>query len=337
MKSILQMLFLIVIMNMIVSCASPPPPKPPIRWETSEQKTGESKYTLSDFKFNVINLQQVEILGKISNCAIQFEKFRYREGEYYGYRKRIGFRWETCKPREIIIRTPYQKTTAQVSSGGSFSSIISTPQYEKEFFQRPTELNNYKIKFELKPIEIEPLSISGVEFEPKKLSDIQVWYYEYSPTSSSPKTQKGFNVSSALEKFKKKHIAKIVLNFQDKQSHLPIAPDIKITEIQRISTNELIEKCISLGYSKKESRKIIDLLNKALPQGQTINRHGQLIIFDGIIGSKYFIEASHGKYYAFSGTITINKSQDHKRTILMVEKGIKIRSVEEGTGGIIVN
>jgi len=64
----------------------------------------------------------------------------------------------------------------------------------------------------------------------------------------------------------------------------------------------------------------------------------QSLSFCAWAGHKYKIETVHGEYYYFNGFITPN-ANSIKKTILLVEKGDKIRiqGVREGEGGVIVD
>ena len=80
-----------------------------------------------------------------------------------------------------------------------------------------------------------------------------------------------------------------------------------------------------------------DYLNYGLSKVRT--DISQSIHFMAWVGAKYRIEAVHGEYNYFRDFVSPSSSEPLNKTVLLVEKGEKIRmqGVREGEGGSMVD
>ena len=73
--------------------------------------------------------------------------------------------------------------------------------------------------------------------------------------------------------------------------------------------------------------------------GKTKTDNSQSISFNGLLNHQYKIETVHGEYYYFKGFIKPSSKQPMNKSVLVIEKGSKVRvqNIKEGEGGILVN
>ena len=73
--------------------------------------------------------------------------------------------------------------------------------------------------------------------------------------------------------------------------------------------------------------------------GKTKTDNAQSISFNGLLNHQYKIETVHGEYYYFRGFIKTSSNQPMNKSVLLIEKGSKVRvqNIKEGEGGILVN
>ncbi|MEE9614084.1 MAG: hypothetical protein V3W31_03890 [Thermodesulfobacteriota bacterium] len=331
-------LYIIFTILIIQGCAATPTPQTPQKtghWETRTRQTGNAKFSVSDPNMRIIDDHTVEVFGRIIESAYEIETFRVFIGGRYESKERITVKWHNWMPSRVLIRTPYGKYSAEVSSGGVFRTTIKTPSYEQEYFRRPSAKKNYTATSELKSVEVEPISPpDGIRFRAQGLAEIPIWYYKYTPVPPEK-----FDVEKAVNRFADQNIATVIIVFQDKESRLPLTPTVRITAITTPSNQRLIDRCTELGYNKKEAEKIIEYLDEYVNIKENLEQSSQTVIFKGMVGSTYRINASHGKYLSFSGIINIDKKPQIRKKVLLVEKGKKIRleTINDAEGGEIID
>ena len=151
---------------------------------------------------------------------------------------------------------------------------------------------------------------------------------------------------SYAQTYAKTKLCQISLSFKEQVTRRNVSPQITITPIGIPSYENCVtdlrenlqsefagdEDLTKLGM---DSAKVI--FNAALPKAKT--DISQSIHFVAWVGARYEIETVHGEYNYFRDFVSPVSSEPLGKTILLVEKGEKIRvqEVREGEGGTMVD
>lgn len=108
--------------------------------------------------------------------------------------------------------------------------------------------------------------------------------------------------------------------------------DAGMEAIEKYNAKPYYVDGVAVGYIPNKNEDV-------LWGGRIKKDNAQAISFVGLVGQKYKIETVHGEYNYFRGFITPSSSNPVNKTVLLIEKGEKIRmqEVREGEGGSMVD
>lgn len=144
---------------------------------------------------------------------------------------------------------------------------------------------------------------------------------------------------------------RISLEFKEQLTRREVSPDIKITptsaktrqDYADLLRTKLVQKfdnnstLVSIGIEVFDS--YFNTNKGKIIWTDIITDRAQIISFIGLVGCQYKIEATHGEYIYFRGFITPSSTEPVNKTVLLVEKGEKVRvqEVKDGEGGAMVD
>lgn len=333
-------------------------PRPPIQTRVVNQEifSGVS-FDCQDFFFKIINSKKVEVKGIIANSFMTFEKRSYVQGynSYSGGKpywrviqgsdsrpiKKFQRPW---RPSKIQLQFDGKVFDASVSTDGSFKAVVSTDK--GAYFTKP-KLKKYRyLKEETIPIKV---TANGT-YEGRKrkrlidAANIKIYtvYYDI---------ERAKEFAKAMVNNKDQKVP-ITLQIKDQVTRRNISPEITITPINVPTRREFIDsfkpklqkefehnsKLTNSGMKVIESYIKSHYWNIAWGR-KTITDSAQSISFNGLLNHQYRVETIHGEYYYFKNIITAKFQRPMNKTILLIEKGSKVRlqNIKEGEGGTLID
>ncbi len=315
---------------------------------------------LENIQFNnittgVVDAHSFKISGNISCRYIEtsFEtrtsNYRsiYDDGTYRDWKPTIESREETKKkkyiPDKLDISNPYgSDIELPVDPEGNFVGTIGTdPKYY--FLNAPSTKPYYSLYNYTSPSNlVVRMSIPDDYIKPDKfvnshsLEYPQIFFMQINVDE----------VKNYAQNYVKNKLSQISLSFKEQITRRNVSPQITITPIDIPS----YENCITelRGRFGNEFAGDDDVIKIAMDSAKDYLNYGlskvrtdisQSIHFMAWVGGTYRIETVHGEYNYFSGLITPSSSGPLSKTVLLVEKGEKIRTqeVREGEGGSMVD
>jgi len=328
-----------------------PQPKAKVWEKYSEMKNGT--FTVTDLVIVPLGAHKARVSGKISSCGYDlisgerhlkliFRKTRrgmpLNPNAYYYERKittrNVSTQYRSWMPKIVAIENPLgSEVVANVNADGSFSASLSLSD-EKYFLTHSSAVNSvsgnrskYLNVFHYntpKQILISPKSPpSGVSFKSCS-SNLPVYWLDVK--------------WNAVEGYVRMQTTSMTLEVCDKITHLPISPVITVTGLRVPSMQEVKSIFVSEFGDRNVADKAMKWLSY-LEQGAKKKKTAQSIDFNALVGATYKIETMHGEYYYFRGFVDPIKTPRERKSILLIEKGGKVRNedVKEGEGGLIVD
>jgi len=139
-------------------------------------------------------------------------------------------------------------------------------------------------------------------------------------------------------------MTKIRIEFAEKNSRVPVKPDVKIT-MEDGPTFGLIKAEWEKKYDTVVVKKLEETywesksgVGKVLEKGDVEEVKGQEAVeFWAFIGSSFKLESRDRNFYYFQGVFKADKVPLTKKTVLLIEIGGKLRPDDEGHGGQIIS
>lgn len=324
-------------------------------WQVERIEKKLAKIQFNNITTGIVDAHSFEISGNISCRYIEtsFEKrtltYRsiYDDGTYRDWMPITESREKTKQkkyiPDILVISNPYgSDIEVQVDPKGNFVGTIEI--YLKYYFKNaPSTKPYYYLYYYSSPSKLViKMSIPEDYTKPDKLvNSHSVAFPRFSFLKMNDDEVKNY-----AQTYAKNKLSQISLSFKEQITRRNVSPQITITPVDIPSYENRITKlrrrlesefdgdeaAIKLGTDSAK-----DYLKYGLSKVKT--DIGQLIHFMAWVGGTYRIETVHGEYNYFKDFISPSTSKPLNKTVLLVEKGEKIRvqDVREGEGGSMVD
>ena len=258
-------------------------------------------------------------------------KYNYRDGES---RRRQEI------PSVVSISNPYgPNLDLNVASDGSFSGKLNI--LYKYFFKelRTAKWYTAYVRADRKMLKISAATKTG----------------ESSTWQNLPKITFSDLDDEAIKEFVSDYVnslhSSVTLEFKEQITRRDVSPKVTITPIGVPSLEKIREAARAhtlreLGEDKdvvalgmKRFNSMVRSYDFRTIQTSQKKYNAQSVNYSAYVGGKYMIETVHGEYHYFKGFLSPKSSSSINKTVLMVEKGEKIRvqSVKEGEGGSMID
>jgi len=251
-------------------------------------------------------------------------------------------------------------SVADIDPNGFFETTIKT---KSTYFIKPDVENYHRINFDNRKLIADADYTMSMPRESYSYSESDNVDYAQNQAHVNKKCTFNFNdrfpvylvdydvdkVKQYAQKLLKKKHCWVTLEFKDQATRTNVTPQIIIKPIDSPTEDEF-STSLKADF-EKEFNNDANLVNIALQEckkthyagviwaGKTSTDTAQSLEFFALVGHKYKIETIHEKYFYFSGYITPASSASLKKTILLIEKGDKVRieEIREGKSGNIID
>ncbi len=287
----------------------PPKPLPPV--------ISNPMFVVSDLEINRLGPHKIAIFGRVTRCS-------------YMVTQSGTAKTRPWMPTELRITNPVgDDTTATVSPDGKFSAAI---RLDDKYFYGSVPRSEIPSRYFFPYHYRSPKSLSLRPKNPPK--------GVYFSSVSAPLKVSWVDVDwDKVERYVKGKTTYITLNVKDKVTHLPVSPTITVTG-DNVASRVAVQNILASEFCDREvARESMKWLSDYLEQSEAKDRHGKSISFRALVGATYKIETVHGQYYYFRNFLRPTEVPEVNKTILLIEKGSKIRveDVKEGEGGVLVD
>ena len=249
--------------------------------------------------------------------------------------KKGGMYYGSYRPSKIRIFIPYlsRKSEADVLTDGQFSGYLEL----KDGYYLSKDPN----------VTVNPgycwwktkRKIVFVPENPKKLGS----FGDYDDGYRRKITLYFIDVNDSLAKGL---LTKVRVEFAEKNSRVPVKPDIRIT-MKDGPTFDLIKAEWEKKYGAPAVKKLEKTyrttmkkrgVRRVLKKGDVEEvKNQEAVEFWAFIGSSFKLETRDRNFYYFQGVFKADKALLTKKTVLLIEIGDKLRLDDEGHGGQIIS
>lgn len=310
-----------------------------------------------DLSVKIVDSKTLIVSGRILNPTLIFnivrKEERFRANGAWGTNNSwspTGKRFPGYKKRErwpllsIKLRWNGKSPSLKIKPDGSFQATIKADtssyfikpkwgQYHKGFVTRPS------LYASANHVIYDPYTSHYASIDFGKVSVYTI--------EEDTKAVRAFGENLARNRFK---TSPITINFKEQITRRGVSPEIIITPVGIPTKKDFLNSFVSsLEKEFRNNYRFVNLGMKGVKSaiggyrifwgGKIKKDRAQAISFDGIVGQRYKIETVHGEYYYFKGFLSPKSSFPISKTVLLVEKGEKIRvqEVREGEGGSMID
>ena len=323
------------------------------------KKITDAAFKTKNLSFKIVDSKTIVISGEIIDPTLTFttitKEEQFRALGAWGTRNKwspTGRRFPKYEEKErwplSLLRIHYMSnrasaTKAVVDSNGNFEATIKANDFN--YFVRPKRRKYYKLYSKEKMIEVGATHKAYDKWHSEwaNIGTAKIYFFK-----EDVEKMKEFGRNLVRGNFS---ISPVNIEFREQITRREISPEIIMTPVDAPTKKNHINSFFPLLRKEFDGNsRFIEFGMKGVKS--QFNRYrnvawanerrkeiAQSIMFNGIVGYKYKIETIHGEYYYFKGFLSPNSSSPIKKTILLVEKGDKIRvqEVREGEGGSMID
>lgn len=310
------------------------------RW-VKEQVNGHSECdAVSDLSVAVIGPHSARISGQICSCKVAvatLEKYHITSGSYRDKRwtDRQVLPWT---PTAVKITNPYgPETRLPLDSSGRFNGEVSlSPEYCFSEYKNQMEINpayhycNEVLQFDRSVFRVMPQGDWPIRVD-------QVDEH-FAQTVQFPAILTRRGDANAATTFALRYVdslrSAVHIVFKEQSTRRDVSPQIKVTPIDNQSRGAILDK-VKQGLARefRGDSALVDTAVQSQRVAQKIDailcsakeHSGREIDFVALVGATYRVESVHPEYQYFKGTISPPSSSPIAKTVLLVEKGLKVR------------